>query len=376
MKGRFLYVGPFQLPDKNAAAQRVLGIAKLLRLLDYDVVFLDVNKDCKDFRCIPHEVYGFETYSQPYPTRLKQWLKHTLSIKHVQEVLQNHDDWKGIIAYNYPAIALRRLTYLCHRKHILIFADCTEWYEPDFTNMHRMAVTLDSCLRMRWVQKNVDGVIAISSYLATYYRPYTKTVILPPMVDIEEEKWKINYVIYKKDRIHLYYVGSPGGGLGKDCLNIIVKSLYKCSIVDKIVFHVIGITEDHFLEVFSGYRDIIESLKRKGSLIFYGRLQHQDAINLLKNADYSVFFRNIIRMTMAGFPTKFAESITCGVPVITNNTSDLKNYLSDGKNGILVELNSDKIAKMLNTLPERQVEVEKTIFDFRLYSDILQHFLE
>ena len=72
MKGRFLYIGPFQLPDKNAAAQRVIGIAKALRQLDYDVVFLDFNKDCNAFSGIPHDICGFQTYSQPYPSGMKQ----------------------------------------------------------------------------------------------------------------------------------------------------------------------------------------------------------------------------------------------------------------------------------------------------------------
>ena len=35
-----LYVGGFILPDKNAAAQRVVGIAKILRDIGYNVVFM------------------------------------------------------------------------------------------------------------------------------------------------------------------------------------------------------------------------------------------------------------------------------------------------------------------------------------------------
>lgn len=36
---RVLYIGGFELPDKNAAAQRVLSIGKAYRLLGYDVLF-------------------------------------------------------------------------------------------------------------------------------------------------------------------------------------------------------------------------------------------------------------------------------------------------------------------------------------------------
>ncbi len=376
MKGRFLYVGPFQLPDKNAAAQRVLGIAKLLRLLEYDVVFLDFNKDYQEFSAIPHDICSFETYSQPYPTGLKQWLKHALSPMYVQEVLQNHNDWKGVIAYNYPAIALRRLISLCHQLNMIAIADCTEWYAPDFSNLHRMAVTIDSCLRMRWAQKKVDGIIAISSYLAEYYQPYTKVVILPPLVDREDEKWKRPEEVKTDDRIRLYYVGSPGSNLEKDRLDVIIKALDKYLSSDKLVFHMVGITEEQFLGVFPECQTTVVRMKKQDSLIFHGRLLHQDAISLLKSADYSIFLRYPSRMTMAGFPTKFVESITCGVPVITNDTSDLKKYLSDGKNGIMVELDKDNIAETFASLSNRHVEVELDFFDFRKFTNEFQRFLD
>lgn len=376
MKGRFLYVGPFQLPDKNAAAQRVLGIAKLLRLLEYEVVFLDVNKVVQEFDDVPHDICGFETYSQPYPVGLKQWVKHALSPMHVQEVLQKHNDWKGVIAYNYPAIALRRLISLCHKQNILALADCTEWYAPDFSNLHRMAVTLDSCLRMRWVQKKVDGVIAISSFLAKYYQPYTKVVTLPPLVDIEDEKWKRTKSTHVDDRIKLYYVGSPGSNLGKDRLEVIIRALGKYPSSDKLVFNVVGITEVQFLKVFPECQSIVNNLKKQESLIFHGRLPHQESITLLKNADYSIFLRYPNRMTMAGFPTKFVESITCGVPVITNDTSDLKKYMSDGKNGILVELNDSNIDEIFATLSNRNIDVEFDLFDSKKYVNLFNKFLK
>ena len=375
MKGRFLYIGPFQLPDKNAAAQRVLSIAKLLRLLEYDVVFLDVNKDVQEFNDVPHDIYGFEAYSQPYPAGLKQWLKHALKPMYVQEVLQKHNDWKGVIAYNYPGIALWRLISSCHHQKIKVLADCTEWYAPDFANLHRMAVTMDSYLRMRWAQKKVDGVIAISSFLANYYQPYTKVVILPPMVDAEAEKWKRPEVIETDGHIKLYYVGSPGLALGKDRLEIIIKALDQCASTGRLVFHVVGITDMQFLDVFSEYKAVVDRLTRQGSLIFHGRLPHQEAITLLKNADYSIFLRKPCRMTMAGFPTKFVESISCGVPVIMNDTSDIRQYLSDGKNGILIELSSDNIADTFAKLPNRHVDVERDTFDIKKYVAKVQSFL-
>lgn len=49
---------------------------------------------------------------------------------------------------------------------------------------------------------------------------------------------------------------------------------------------------------------------------------------------------------MAGFPTKFVESITAGTPVLTNQTSDLADYLVEGEIGFwLVDDIADSLKK-------------------------------
>ena len=50
-----------------------------------------------------------------------------------------------------------------------------------------------------------------------------------------------------------------------------------------------------------------------------------------------VLLREPNRKSMAGFPTKFAESMIAGVPVITNATSDLPEYVISGETGFLVD---------------------------------------
>ncbi len=54
------------------------------------------------------------------------------------------------------------------------------------------------------------------------------------------------------------------------------------------------------------------------------------------NADYQLFIRPNRRSSHAGFPTKLAESMAVGTPVITNKTGDIALYLRDGENGYVV----------------------------------------
>ena len=66
---KILYIGGFELPDKNAAAHRVLAIAKGLRDSGNEVVFMGVSKDNRETDVLKTKsvVQWFITYSVPYP---------------------------------------------------------------------------------------------------------------------------------------------------------------------------------------------------------------------------------------------------------------------------------------------------------------------
>ena len=91
---------------------------------------------------------------------------------------------------------------------------------------------------------------------------------------------------------------------------------------------------------------------------------------------------------MAGFPTKFVESLGAGCPVITNYTSDLSLYLKNGFNGFVVkDLNVTSILDVfytldllsLNQLSEMKVKAYKTAksqFDFPNFENHFKELLE
>lgn len=371
-KRRLLYVGGFQLPDKNAAAYRVLGIAKVFELLNYEVVFLDINEEIQDCQ-LKKSILGdhYTVYSQGKPRGMKEWVKYTVSPLHVEEVLTKYKSWDGIIAYNYPAVALHKLKKICKKYNIKLYSDCTEWYDYGFPHSIRdVIVKLDTFLRMRIVQKNVDGIIAISSYLYRYYRRHTNTVIIPPVVDITDEKW-----INKKSsnsKLKLAYVGSPGKT--KDKLDVIVRAVSECKY-ENVKLYIAGITKEEYL-VYNSYKNI-DSQKVE----FLGKLSHEKALQVVKDSDYTIFFRKVSKVSLAGFPTKFVESISCGVPVITNNTSDLSNYIKEDKNGYMLSTEhfEQDLKELLGQLIAKKKAVcmvEKEKFDYRCYREAMKLWLD
>jgi glycosyltransferase involved in cell wall biosynthesis len=105
-------------------------------------------------------------------------------------------------------------------------------------------------------------------------------------------------------------------------------------------------------------------------------------------SDFSIFIRPDRRSSHAGFPTKLAESMIAGTPVITNNTGDIGQYLKNGKEGFLLKsgypeelkdiflhilsLSREKLNEM--RLNARRMAEES--FDYRVYCGEMKSFIE
>lgn len=368
MKKTVIYIGGFELPDKNAAAHRVLNNAKVLSEIGYDTVFIDVNQSPRLDIDKKRAACGYDVYSIDMTSAVNK-AKSVYSIKMLKSVYEKYKDTVvAVIAYNYPAIALNNIRRFCKSKNIKLFGDITEWYgKSGYKLFVKWIKDFDTYYRMNVLLKKTDGLITISRYLYEYYNKYTNCVQIPPLTDLSEEKWQKTNV-QEDDILRIVYAGSPGRN--KDKLNIILKALQNCK-TEKVKFNIIGLTEKQYLTYYPGDAELVKKLS--GVVSFKGRMAHLDVIDELKKSDFSLFYREITLVTTAGFPTKFAESISCGVPVITNRTSDLADYLEDGVNGYWIDDIQNDLKRILDKdiseLKSIKKNIKRDTFDYHNYID-------
>lgn len=374
-RGTILYIGGFELPDKNAAAHRVLNNGKALSELGYKVVFIGIDKSLKfptNIITTNKQVQGFESWSIPYPKSTRQWINYLSSIKSFLQIYKEYSDVECIICYNYQSLAFEKIRRFSRLKNIKLYADCTEWYGPQGNNKMMKALKgIDSFIRMRIIHKRIDGIIVISKYLENYYSKVKKTILIPPLVDLSEEKWSIPINIGKEKVINLIYAGSPGK---KDSINLIINSLDNLKDKFNFSFNIIGISEVEYLGNYPEDVRVLENLK--GKINFFGRLNHIDSLEHLANSNYSIFVRENNLPNRAGFPTKFVESVSCGTKVITNSSSNITDYLVEGENGHLLRTHSiEDMSKDLSKIFLRgenesaeMTEAQKKIFDYKNYN--------
>jgi len=358
---KIVYIGGFEMPDGNAAAQRVLSIAKALQYR-YEVKFLGLTHS-DNYQGV---VSGFEYENLPYPKSKKEWIRHLAGSRELQIVKKECPDI--VIAYNYPSLGLWRMKCYCKNNKIKLLGDVTEWYHP-----HNAIKWLDTEWRMRILHKKIDGLIVISSYLEDYYSK-NKVVTIPPTVDLQSPLWN-NRSETNNSLITLLYVGSPGRG-DKDKLDTIIDTVTPYANLKLVI---VGISVEQYRKIY-----IRENVPN--NVAFVGRLSHEEAVNELKKADFSIFFREPTRPNNAGFPTKYAEATAAGIPVITNCFSDLPKIVIQGKNGYIAENTPASIRDTVGLVAQMTKDQVRTmkqycmshneIFDFRYYSKVLEDFIE
>lgn len=370
-----LYLGGFEMPDGNAAAQRVVGIAKILDVLGYKVHFAGLSRKIEAPESGLIDNFSYTNYSYPHSTIA--WLKYLSGYDYsINEIKKQNPNL--VILYNHPALAIEKIARFCHENGIKIIADVTEWYEAHGNPVFRYIKSYDINRRMYRSHLKVDGLICISSYLANYYDQLgIKNVEIPALVDLEQEKWHRN-VESHQDEIRFIYAGSPGHF--KDRLDLILYAFDEVlSKLNKNVrFDIVGITKEQYEQTWND--------KTVRSYVnFNGRRPHKEVIKKLLEADFQIFLRPDTLPNRAGFPTKFTETISSGTLPVTNLSSNLEQYLTDGQNGFVIKglelssiattiehalsLDSEEINKM-------KKNIDKQTFDYRRYIGILDELVK
>jgi len=390
-KGTIIYIGGFELPDKNAAAHRVLANGKILQDLGYDVIFVGVNSSRSvGMELLRHDFFGFECWNVPYPAGIVAWLKYILGLATIFKFLKKNRPAKvvGVICYNYPAVAQGRIKFLCQRMGLKMIADATEWYDASAGNLiYRVIKFLDTSLRMHIVHRLADGVITTSKYLTIFYGNRGKTTVeLPTLFDAD----KFQPPSPREDVLRkcFIYVGSPfdAGRVNKarsnlkERLDVCIEIFYQLYTAgENFCFEVYGISEDDYLRVFPEHTAMLQEMAQRTT--FKGRQPNQLVLKRIAECDFSMFFRDETRVTLAGFPSKLAESICCGTPVVSNKMVSLENHAQS--EGLFLASRGEEFAlvKQVMALSPTEINAIKQrayhsrTFDYRNYTAKVSAFL-
>lgn len=340
MRDTVLYVGGFGLPDRSASALRALGNAATLRAAGYRVVIAGKFNKIPSLVAQPITVQGFDCHDIRQPLPSVPRIDYTVSTANIRALAMHYDPDRiaAIMAYNYPGFGLHGILVMARALGIPVINESTEWYGWEgfrpLTNTRRI---LESHWRNNSLVERAGNFICATHWSAKRH-PLANVLVLPFALDPAWDCWQVEVNdawCRSSDAVRLVYSGSPGLGMHKDRLPLIVQALAQLDPSgQRFRFAIVGMTAQDYLRSMPQHAELLA--RHADSIVFLGRMPHRDAVGVLKAADFSIFVREPNRVSEVGFPTKYAEAAACGIPVLTNRTSDIADYLVDGENGILL----------------------------------------
>lgn len=370
-----LYVGNFSFPFGNASGKRVYGNGKLLRNLGYKVIFVGMDNEVSSLDLLKNtrkEYDGFTYYNFSYPKNNLEWINYKRTFNELISFLNDENiiNDLGLVIY-YGSLRLSifntKLINYCKKNNIKIVSDCVDWLTVKTNNfLFDLIKWADNTYQKAYANKKTDGVITISSYLANYYERYgRKTVIIPPLSSTNKLLSTQNF--NDTDNKIITYAGLPfrKNQMVTDCTRLkdridkTIILLYEAKQAGcKFVFSIYGFTKEEYLKVLPEQQVYVNELAE--NLIFHGFKSNEEILNNISNSHFTILIRDVNRDTTAGFPTKVSESISCGTPVITTRTSDLEEYILDGKSGFFLDAedNNQASSRLKNILGMSKEDIE------------------
>lgn len=363
-----IYIGDFDLRNQNVQAHLVKNNAKILNRLGYKVAFIGVNKEVfykKDIESLPSLDVGdncfFEVENTLNVSGFFKFHQIAQRILLFCEELTKEYDITHVISYQAPtfALILSKIVKFCSKNKISYIVNCADVTlfrsQPLF---RRVVMTINWHYLHRINKKYANGIIAVSSYIEKFYfKPGRPTLILPPLFDEDMD------LSYNLDNVTTFvHAGFPFAPLRKkltsnhmkDRLDLIVDWFIELSnrkVVCKLI--IIGLSKETYIENIPWQK---EQLEHTPEIVFKGRCSHAEALEMVKNSDYMITYRDKNPMTEAGLPTKVVESVSLGTPVIMNDVGDTLKYLKQGISGYKIAQKKEEDIDLLVSLCGRTME--------------------
>jgi len=374
--GSVIFVTNSFFPYGQAYSQRALNLSRIFRECGYDVkIIADCTKGNERsgvFDGFSYRIAGDNSKGGRYLYNRKN------SIKILTELLEAG----GVRAVLISGGAYDRfdaVRSICTKKGVPLILEACEWYDISSFKLGRADIRFKSftnCIEKSFF--NADAFIVISRLLQEHFKAGGKPVIrIPTVIDCGEFAYSERL---DNSKIRLIHAGTAVGKQHKETFREIMLALSEYGSDSPFEYTIFGSDRQTVLENIGNDSALLNSLSDTVKIV--GKIPQKEMLQRYCEADFSIFVRPDRRSSHAGFPTKLAESLAAGTPVISNATGDIGLYLKNGVNGFLLKDGTqksvkevlDKLVASREAFPEMRQNARRTAqerFSYTVYSDSL-----
>jgi glycosyltransferase involved in cell wall biosynthesis len=356
-----------RFPNKDAAAVRFLTFSAILQKQSFDITLLGIG-DTK--YKTPIDYYGYKMVSLRSNSRkdvFSKIISHLFLQQKVLNYVRKYCSDFDLFIVDVSLFSKRTIRFfntLQSNKHCKVIYDAVEFPSPSEKSFGLSFQTYQRLLSFYSSFKSDDGsAIAISTYLHRFFDSKGISNIVVPAITMASQ---FDVSLYRPRSVcgktTFIYCGHPGK---KDLVGSLIDAALQLSIDyrSKALFIFIGFDENFAKKCSRLFRC---SANDVSCFRFIPFVQHDNINSYYSTSDFSMLLRpGNARYAAAGFPTKVTESLSFGVPIITNLTSDLGLYLRHGDNALEIKDDSlDSVTKSfelaISLSNEKLIEMHKS----------------
>jgi glycosyltransferase involved in cell wall biosynthesis len=336
---RVLIIGDaFSFPFGTGAAVRTCAIARQLheagvavRVMVTRATELDegsaLNREPRGvYRGVPYE-YATGTTIRPNAFWRRRWIGLRSLWRQLQMAALERPRFDVVLISTgsslFLPLAIGSLSRL--RGAVLLYEGCEL---PFIYEQPRGWRALYARLYARWLFKIYDGVLVVSERLHGYFssriRRSAAVIRLPVLVDVAEFGGRSSCQP-RTDRTYLLYAGSLHESKGVDGL---VRAFARIAPQHPEVE--LRIAGDSEAEDRDRIVRLIDSLGLQARARYLGFVRREEVPGLFVGARALVLPHRAGEHTRAAFPTKLAEYLASGRPVVAARVGEIDRYLADG----------------------------------------------
>lgn len=360
---KIIYFGIIQFRYENAMCQRTKGIKKMISELGYETIVIGFDSlvQMGSYIQIEENVYAIKE-----PHGINEWIKSCFDIQEIVNVIEqfNKDDIEAIIVADYRLIPMVKLKKYCENKAIKFIVDIMDWFTVNWS-IKGIIKKIDNDLRMYFLYPKIERKIYICSKYKKFFGEKNHCCVIPGVV-ISKEKISQK----EDDKIKILFAGRPEKKCKKEKIDWLIKAIGCCNNSNRFDLSIAGISKEEFIRDNPQYAVYI-----KENIHFWGRISHEECIELLKKADFSCVIRPNTKLSNYGFSTKIGESFTYNIPVIATDTSDNNLYIKNNVNGYICDcdyLSLEKMITEIGMLSNNEIlDLKKNIYEYNpLFYDL------
>lgn len=347
MKKVVLYIGNFFYPCGNAAGKRVFGNIKALQKAGYETACLSFSRTTAKIE--ERTFDGTHVFEIPYRTGLRRMCNYAPyhAFLLILDELKKQYHIHAVVMYGSlgnSGFNIMVIQY-CKKNGIKVVFDLVDWFDqPSKNNFLRYLAKKRDLVRLeKRVIPACDAWIVISTFLKAIIPDQNRAIVIPPLAAeipstltyCDNEITTFAYASFVTDK-------NRPVSEWKDRIDTMLDVFYDIvTVFDRTDFHVklIGFKKEDLLDMFtselrSDYEHKLEILSK--NITFLGPRNNEYVTEEIRSSDFTILIRDSKTSTNAGFATKISESVSLGVPVLANETSDIALYIRDEINGYIL----------------------------------------